>query len=85
MEGLYRCVLVFCNGCVVVLYSILLVDCCCVGLLRDGFVGIILFAASTYSMLCYFGLTTGIGMCCIVLLSYSCLSLYLIYGLVFCI
>ena len=30
MVGLYACVLIFCSGCVVVLYSILLVDLYCV-------------------------------------------------------
>ena len=80
---LYGCVLVFCNGCVVVLYSILLVNCYCVRLLKDGFVGIVHFVTFICSMLCCFGLTIGIGMCGIVLLFYICLSLYLICGLVY--
>ena len=85
MGELYGCVLIFCNGCVVVLYSIFLVDCCYVRLLRDGFVGIVHFVTSIYSRLCYFGLTIGISMCEIILLFYIYLLLYLICGLVYCI
>ena len=83
--GLYECVLVFGNGCVVVLYSILLVDCCYVLLRRDGFVGIVLVVSPICSMLCCFGLTIDIDMCYIVLLYYIYLLLFVFCGLVFCI